>query len=133
MPPFQSSPVYVSGARVLVVDDDRRTVNKIWHALLDCRVMTETSVTSALRRLHAGERFDVLFCGLMMAEMSGAEFFLHVSRIDAEQAGRIVFLTGLGSLSDEFLAEHRALEQPFEAAEIRAVTANVVDDYARSA
>jgi two-component system, NtrC family, sensor kinase len=128
-----NSSIVVAGSRVLVVDDDRQTVNAIWGALLDCRVARELSGKDVLTRLERGERYDVIFCALMMREMTGAELFLRVARIDAAQAERIVFITEEGGLSDEFLAEHRGIVMPFEAKDVRAAAATVIDDLAHVA
>ncbi len=133
MPASHSRSLVVSGARVLVVDENRVTLDAVWTALLDCRVAADLRASDAIARIERGERFDVVFCGLMMDQMTG--LYLRVARIDPEQADRVVFLTGTGGLSDEFLAEHRALEAPFGRAEIRAMTASVRElcEEARSA
>ena len=127
------SSIVVAGSRVLVVDEDRETVNAIWGALHDCRVAREMSGRDVLVRLARGERYDIIFCALMMREMTGAELFLRVARMDPAQAERIVFVTEAGGFSDEFLAEHRALEMPIEAKSVRAVAATVIDDLAHVA
>jgi CheY-like chemotaxis protein len=123
----------VAGSRVLVIDDDRRALEAVWGAFLDCKVTIESRASDAIRRIEGGARYDVIFCALTMREMSGAELYLHVARVDTEQAARIVFSTKGGGLSDEFLAEHRGIEEPFEALELRAVAATVLDGLARSA
>jgi len=51
----------------------------------------------ALKRLREGERFDLIFCDLMMPAMSGADF--HAALVDAlpELVAKVVFLTGARS------------------------------------
>jgi CheY-like chemotaxis protein len=75
-----------------------------------------------LEALAAGQRFDVILCDLMMPQVSGADFFLALRRIDAEQARRVVFLTG-GAFTPgarKFLVSitNSSLEKPIDPREL---------------
>jgi CheY-like chemotaxis protein len=48
----------------------------------------------ALSRIAAGERFDAILCDLMMPAMSGMEVHQKIVALSAEQAERMIFLTG---------------------------------------
>jgi CheY-like chemotaxis protein len=81
--------------RVLVVDDEALLVKLFVRVLsTDHDLAGETDPRAAVARIAAGERFDVIFCDLLMPKMSGIALHAEIERIDAEQARRIVFLTG---------------------------------------
>ena len=86
-------------------------------------VETETTALRALERFRSGQRFDLVLCDLMMPVLSGMDFFAELERLDAEQARRVVFLTG-GAFTPrarEFLdrTPNPCLEKPFELEEFR--------------
>lgn len=81
-------------ARILVVDDEiaigkaiRRILNREHHVTL------EPDARAALQRLET-ETYDVVFCDLMMPNMSGMEFFDELAARSPQVAERIVFVTG---------------------------------------
>jgi len=104
--------------RVLVIDDEKMIGEAITEALRGHLVVPATSARAALDRLIGGERFDVIFCDLLMPDMTGMEFFEEVERQLPAETGRIVFLTGgaFTPRSREFLARipNPTLEKPFE-------------------
>jgi CheY-like chemotaxis protein len=51
-------------------------------------------VLSALQRITAGERFDIIVCDLMMPQMTGMDLHAALTRAAPDQAARMVFLTG---------------------------------------
>jgi len=80
-------------------------------------------------RIAAGERFDVIFCDLMMPSFSGIEVHQALSASNPEQAARIVFVTG-GVFSERtasFLESvaNVQIEKPFTFETIR----SIVQDY----
>lgn len=88
-------------------------------------VVTTTAAEEALKRIQAGEVFDVILCDLMMPQMTGMELHAELLRIAGEQAARMVFLTG-GAFTPSaraFLDEvsNLRLEKPFAPQNLRAV------------
>lgn len=105
------------GLRVLVVDDEPAIGRLLARELADHRVVVVESGKQAMD-ICRSERFDVVFCDLMMPEISGMDFYdqLKLSRPDDER--RIVFMTG-GAFTHRakaFLSqvENRCLEKPFD-------------------
>jgi CheY-like chemotaxis protein len=96
-------------------------------------VVVTTSGKVAVARIENGERFDVILCDVMMPAMSGTEVHERITRLDPEQAERIVFMSG-GVFSYETRAyldrlPNRRLDKPFRAVElsrlVQAITAAV--------
>jgi CheY-like chemotaxis protein len=80
---------------VLVVDDEPLLAQILGRLLSDAhRVDVTTSVRDALDRMVRGERYDIVFCDVLMGEMSGLDFLDEVVRHVPGQARRIVFFTG---------------------------------------
>jgi nitrogen-specific signal transduction histidine kinase/ActR/RegA family two-component response regulator len=119
--------------RILIVDDDAN-VARSFAILLgyehDVQVSLEPLV--AARRVLAGERFDIIFCDLMMPEMTGMDFYAAIAKGCPEQAARIVFVTGgaLTPSADAFIARmsHALLEKPFDKRALDAVLASHLED-----
>jgi signal transduction histidine kinase len=103
--------------RVLVVDDEI-AIGKALRRILDPEhdVTIESDARAALDRL-AHETYDVVFCDLMMPNMSGMDFFDELTARAPETARRIVFLTGgaFSPRSEEFLrrSTNVCLTKPF--------------------
>ena len=121
----QAPPTVTAGAsaRVVVVDDEPLVGRSIRRALRGHQVEIFSSGTDAIERLCSGEPFDVVFCDLMMPEVSGMEVFKRVSKRRPELASRFVFMTG-GAFTPEaraFLQETELawLDKPFELGQIR--------------
>ncbi len=118
--PPQGVPADVRGprARVLVVDDDvpiANTMRELLGAHHD--VTATTDARDALVVLQAERDFDVIFCDLMMPEMSGIDFYEELRKVRPAMAKRIVFMTGgaFTSRVADFLTstENRRIEKPF--------------------
>lgn len=110
-------------ARVLIVDDDAGVARSLKRLLREYDAQVEVEARDALRRLRAGERFDVILCDVMMPSLSGPEFYAEVVRIDPELARSVIMVTG-GAFTEEgqtFLAETAApiVEKPIEPALLR--------------
>jgi CheY-like chemotaxis protein len=81
--------------RVLIVDDDLAIVTALARLLVrEHDVVALQSARSALERLHAGERFDVILSDLDMPEMTGPELFREIHQLDPQQHACIVAITG---------------------------------------
>ena len=112
--------------RVLIVDDEPRLCAILARLLgADHEVTTFTSAASAVERIAAGQRFDVIFSDLMMPGMSGMDLHAELSRIAPQQAKRMVFLTGgaFTPKASEFIGtvRNRLLDKPFDYAVLAAL------------
>jgi CheY-like chemotaxis protein len=111
--------------RVLVVDDEPMIVRAIQRLLEgEHEVCLSTDPIEVVEQVRAGRRFDVILCDLMMPTMSGIDVYDAIRRIDADQARRMVFMTG-GAFTPrvvEFLGttENARLEKPLERTTLRA-------------
>ncbi len=112
--------------RILVVDDEAAIGSTLRRALSEEHdIESLTNAREALRRLAAGDRFDVILCDLMMPVMTGVEFYEALSRVDPEQARRIIFMTGgaFTPTAKNFLdgVQNPRLEKPFDLQLLRAL------------
>jgi signal transduction histidine kinase len=118
----------VPRASVLVVDDDvavGRALERRLGRYHDVVVLTKGM--EAVSRISLGERFDVIVADLMMPDLTGMEMHAELTRIDPDQAMRMVFLTS-GMWTDaeqEFLdgVTNARIETPFEMVKILEIVA----------
>lgn len=112
-----------SRARVIVVDDEPLVGRSIRRALREHDVQVFSSGREAIERLCSDEPVDLVFCDLMMPEVSGMEVFGRVCARRPEMASRFVFMTGgaFTAQAREFLRDTPmlCLEKPFEVRQIR--------------
>ncbi len=115
-------------AHVLVVDDEELVGRSIRRALRAHDVQVVTRGRDAIRLLCASPapNFDIVFCDLMMPEVSGMDVFSAVSRDAPEMAKRFVFMTG-GAFTPRarrFLESlpNTCMEKPFDLALVRTLT-----------
>lgn len=130
IPPASRSKGTTARGRVLVVDDEVAIGKAIRRILAQEHDVTlESDARAALDRLDH-ESFDVVFCDLMMPNMSGMDFFEQVTKRVPELAERIVFLTGgaFSPRSEEFLrASHNVcLSKPFSREAVTTVVRRMV-------
>jgi CheY-like chemotaxis protein len=116
-PPSSKTRLMKGRARVLVVDDEvaiGKAIRRILNSEHD--VTLESDARAALDRV-AREVYDVVFCDLMMPNMSGMDFFDQVREKSPHLANRIVFLTGgaFSPRSEDFLRgnSNLCLSKPF--------------------
>lgn len=123
--PVAAAVGHIDSRDILVIDDEPLLARSLRRGLAPHRVIAETSGRSALTRLAAGERFDLVVCDVMMPEMSGPEVFEEMCRVAPEQAERVIFLTGgafTASARDFLAASHQpVLEKPADADDIRRI------------
>ena len=84
-------------ARILFVDDEeilRRIVPRLLAGVHEC--MTTSSAQGALALLAQGEVFDVIFCDVQLRGSSGCDFASALKSTFAEQADRLVLVSGDG-------------------------------------
>jgi len=118
--------------RVLIVDDEPlvgHILRRILAAVHDVVVLP--SARTAIERLVAGERFDVILCDLMMPDMSGVDFHRAVAERIPACADRIVFITGgaFSSHAQDFLdrVANERIHKPFDATLVRGVVRRFVE------
>ena len=111
---------------ILVIDDEP-TITKAVRRILapEHEVVALGSAARALERIVAGERFDVILCDLMMPEMTGIYLYVELTRLAAEQASRMIFLSG-GAFTVRaraFLDQvpNQRIEKPFGAPYLRSL------------
>jgi two-component system cell cycle sensor histidine kinase/response regulator CckA len=117
--------VALGGARgrVLIIDDEPFVLQMMMHALRAHDVVGVGSGRDAIARCLA-EPFDLIFCDLMMPEITGMELYQVIRQARPALAERMVFVTG-GALLDgvrEFLDEvpNEHLEKPVERRRLQA-------------
>lgn len=82
-------------ASVLVVDDDPLVGIALTRALAaEHDVSHTTRGRDAIAQVHAGKRYDVIICDVMMPEMSGAELCAELARVDPGLLERVILMTG---------------------------------------
>jgi CheY-like chemotaxis protein/two-component sensor histidine kinase len=117
--------------RVLIIDDDVLLGSALRRMLTPKHEVTVlTNGREALQRLEQGTRFDVIFCDLMMPEITGMELHTEIARRTPQQAGRIVFMTG-GAFTPnarDFLdsVKNQRIDKPFDVATIRRVVRDMI-------
>jgi CheY-like chemotaxis protein len=91
----------------------------------DCEVVPLTSAREALTRLSAGEKFDLIFCDLMMPDMTGMDFHEALKNLAPSHADRVVFMTGgvFSARSRDFLetVANTCIDKPFDITELMAL------------
>ncbi len=109
-------------AAILVVDDDA-ALGRLLALRLGSGHQVEVlpNGQDAVDRVVSGGRFDVIFCDLNMPIVDGLGVHAAISRIDQEQARRIVFITaGAGDKMARLAKlQSRVLEKPFAIERIR--------------
>jgi two-component system cell cycle sensor histidine kinase/response regulator CckA len=115
--------------RILIIDDDEQVARSLEHLLAASHdVEVSLDPKAIAERLLAGERFDVIFCDLMMPSITGMELHALLANKTPEQAKRIVFVTG-GAFTPAARAfasstENILLEKPFDLAALEAALAH---------
>ena len=123
------TPATLLPVRILVVDDQESVGRAIERLLRGYEVLALVDPRQALARITGGDRFAVILCDLMMPEMTGAVLHERVRLVDADQASRMVFITG-GATTTETRAfvgcvGQPVLLKPFDVKELRAVVARL--------
>jgi PAS domain S-box-containing protein len=135
---FSSSTVAVSidatdaraRCKILIVDDEALLIESLGKALAHAHdVQTTTSPKEALRLIVEKQIvFDVIFCDLMMAELTGMAFFEELKGMKPGFEERVIFMTG-GAFTFEarkFLEKvsNARIEKPFNLKDIRELLAS---------
>jgi signal transduction histidine kinase/ActR/RegA family two-component response regulator len=99
--PTSSAAVPSHRPKVLVVDDDPivgRSIVRLLRSSADAVAVTSGREAQSL--LTEGHDYDVVFCDLMMPDMSGADVHAWITRERPDLASRVVFLSG-GATTEE--------------------------------
>jgi PAS domain S-box-containing protein len=105
--------------RVMIVEDDRLFGEVVVRLLeRDHDVSMVTRAQEALQLVAASPSYDVIFCDLMMPQMTGQALFREMMRVSPTQAERMVFMTGgpFTPTARDFLSSVRnhRIEKPFD-------------------
>ncbi len=122
-----SSHVTPSKLGVLIIDDEPLVARSLGRLLVGHDVSIARTAAEAFELLDKKD-FDIIFCDLMMPEVSGAELYEQVTTKRSELSERFVFITG-GSFSpgNDAMLEKRTnqvLYKPFTKVALEAVLAN---------
>ncbi|HEY3595368.1 MAG TPA: response regulator [Polyangiaceae bacterium] len=117
--------------KILVIDDEPLlgdVLRRLFAA--EHHVVADTEARVALRRMTDGERFDVVFCDLIMPVMTGYELHAELRRLAPTEADKIVFMTGgaFTPAAREFLASvpNARIEKPFDLTKVRALVRSLL-------
>ena len=118
-------------SRILVIDDEPNIGRSFVRSLPEHDVTFVDSGREGIRRLDAGERFDLIFCDVMMPDLTGRDVHEQIGERHASMLERIVFMTG-GAFTErasEFIerVNARRVDKPFDVATIRTVLREKLD------
>ena len=108
----------VSGASILLVDDEAALAAAVTDALRDAGYVVERAADGeeALARVRA-QQFDLVICDLKMPRLDGQSFYRTLDEASPGLARRVIFVTGdvAGTDAETFLKESgcRFLAKPF--------------------
>jgi len=116
------SPVPQRG-RILIVDDEPQFGHTLRMLLgLSHEATYTSSAHEALRWIQEGRRYDAILCDLMMAEVTGRQFYEELCQQAPELARRVIFMTGgaYTPASLDFVARMTSplIAKPFKAEEL---------------
>jgi PAS domain S-box-containing protein len=120
-----SLPVQPQGRRlrIMLVDDEPSVVRALQRALREHDLVVAFSGAEAIEVLDSGQQFDLIFCDLMMAQLSGMEVFDIVKRRFPALVDRFVFMTGgaFTQQAKDFLSgvANPVVEKPFDIRALR--------------
>ncbi len=112
--------------RVLVVDDEPMIGRAMKRALgAEHDIVAVAHASEALGMLREGERFHVVFCDLMMPDMTGMDFHSELERLAPDLVPSVIYLTG-GAFTPrarQFLDDvpNERMEKPFDIKQVRAL------------
>lgn len=130
LPPLRSvAPAASTSARVLVLDDDPGVASTL-RAMLETHheVTSVESAREGLRLLLGKPEFDVVFCDLVMPEISGIDLYHSLERARSPHVDRIIFMTGgvFTPEAERFLASvpNLRIEKPFSLTRVEQLLAH---------
>jgi PAS domain S-box-containing protein len=126
-----SSPPAAQAARILIIDDEGLAAKALGRILREHRVEIADHAPTGLQ-MALERTYDVIFCDLMMPELSGMAVHDAVERSAPQVADRMVFVTG-GTFTEEarsFAARHaaRCLFKPFDTSLVKAAIERLLSE-----
>jgi signal transduction histidine kinase len=119
----RAHPAFAEVSEILVIDDEGALGTALRRVLARHDVTVVKRAPEALELLAAGRTFDVIFCDLVMPEVSGMDFYDEASRGFPDAAERTVFVTegAFRPIAAAFLAglANKQLEKPFAPETVR--------------
>jgi len=126
VPPFSNDRVR---ARILVIDDEPAILRAFRRVLYAHEVVLASSGPEAMSKLADSRAFDVIFCDVMMPEMSGVEVYQRISECHPGQEHKLVFMTGgaFAGPAAHFIESvvNPTLKKPFTGSSLRALVASI--------
>jgi PAS domain S-box-containing protein len=118
----QSSPPPAQAARILIIDDEGLAAKALARILREHRVDIADHAPTGLK-MALEKPYDIIFCDLMMPELSGMAVHDAVEKNAPAVADRMVFVTG-GTFTEEartFATRHsgRCLFKPFDTSQVK--------------
>jgi signal transduction histidine kinase len=116
-------------ARILVIDDESLAAKALGRMLREHHVEIADHAPTGLK-MALENPYDIIFCDLMMPELSGMAVHAAIERENPAVAERMVFITG-GTFTEEaraFAAHHgaRCLFKPFDSALVKGAVQRVL-------
>jgi PAS domain S-box-containing protein len=112
-------------SRILIVDDEPAILRALTRVLAGYQVTRALSGREALAHIERSGPYDVVFCDVMMPELSGIDVYERARQVCPGQEERIVFITG-GAFTEHAARfidsiDNPRLGKPFDAREVRAL------------
>jgi len=122
-PPAVEEPEKVTGAKILVVDDESSVQQFLSRMLIDegHEVDTTGSAVDALEMIK-NRRYSLILVDIKMPGMSGIELYSHIQEVARSLTRRVVFITGdvIAVDTREFISKTkvRYMSKPFDAEQL---------------
>jgi PAS domain S-box-containing protein len=135
-PRHKSTPPPAQAARILIIDDEALAAKALARILREHRVDIADHAPTGLQMALEND-YDIIFCDLMMPELSGMAVHHAVEAAQPTTAERMVFVTG-GTFTEEareFAAHHaaRCLFKPFDTSLVKDAVVRLVSARAAAA
>ncbi len=121
--PPKKEPANITGAVILVVEDEAGLAAVVTECLRDAGYVVEHAPDGEVALVKVNERqFDLIVCDLKMPRLDGQSFHRHLEATRPALAQRVIFVTGdvAGTDAEQFLQDTgcRWLAKPFRLAEL---------------
>ncbi|PRP90392.1 response regulator [Enhygromyxa salina] len=118
-------------ARILVIDDEPNIGRSFVRSLPEHEITVVDSGREGVRALDDGASFDLIFCDVMMPDVTGRDVHEHITEHHPGMVDKIVFMTG-GAFTErasEFISRVNAprVDKPFDVSTIRAILRQKLD------
>ncbi|NVB39757.1 response regulator [Pseudenhygromyxa sp. WMMC2535] len=110
----------VPRATILVIDDEANIGRSFVRTFPEHDITVVTSGREGIKLLDDGRSFELVFCDIMMPDLTGRDVYEHILEHHAAMAERVVFMTG-GAFTEraaEFIEQiqTRRIDKPFDMA-----------------